>query len=155
MNNQGFTLMELLVVIVILVVTGVSSTIIFDTASSSNEEEDLTRLYASVQRAGEVYLDLNDSWMNSFLESGEVYIKVSELEDANYYNTTYEGVKSSDSILPSYFVKVFINKLDDKPYVDSCLIKYDSSNNAICIADKDGNASCNYSNKCLKPVSGG
>ena len=72
MNNQGFTLMELLVVIVILVVTSVSSTIIFDTATSSTEKEDLKRLYASVQRTGEVYLDLNDSWMNSFNEKGEV-----------------------------------------------------------------------------------
>lgn len=148
MNNQGFTLMELLVVIVILVVTSVSSTIIFDTASSSTEKEDLKRLYASVQRTGEVYLDLNDSWMNSFNEKGEVYLKVSELENANYYNATYEGVKTKDKISPSYFVKIFINKSNGKDYVDSCLINYDSSDNPICIADKDGNSGCVYSTKC-------
>lgn len=149
MNKNGFTLMELLVVIVILVITSVSSTLIFDSATSGTEKEDLRRLYMSVQRTAEVYLDLNDSWMNSFNEKGEVYLKVSELENANYYNSTYEGIKTRNKISPSYFVKLFIKTNNGKEYVNSCLISYDNSDNAVCIANKDGEE-CNYNSDCIK-----
>lgn len=150
MKKDGFTLMELLVVIVILVVTSVSSTIIFESASSGTEEEDLKRLYSSVQRSAQVYLDLNDSWMNSFNENKEVFLKVSELENANYYNATYEGVKTRNKISPSYFVKLFINKNNLKEYVDSCLIEYDKNDRPVCVADKDGNHDgCDYNTNCV------
>ena len=98
MNKNGFTLMELLVVISILVITSTSATIIFDSTTSSTEKEDTRRLYVNIQKTGEVYLDLNDSWMNLFNEKGEVYLKVSELENANYYNSTYEGIKTNKKI---------------------------------------------------------
>ena len=44
--------------------------------------------------------------------------------------------------------QIFINKSNGKDYVDSCLISYDSNDNPICIADKEGNSGCVYSTKC-------
>ena len=150
MNKNGFTLMELLVVISILVITSTSATIIFDSTTSSTEKEDTRRLYVNIQKTGEVYLDLNDSWMNSFNENKEVFLKVSELENANYYNVTYEGVKTRNKISPSYFVKLFINKNNLKEYVDSCLIEYDKNDKPVCVADKDGNHdNCDYNTNCV------
>ncbi len=150
MNKNGFTLMELLVVISILVITSVSATLVFDTATSSTEKEDTRRLYVNIQKTGEVYLDLNDSWMNSFNEKGEVYLKVSELENANYYNSTYEGIKTNKKISGNYFVKVFTNKKSNLSYVDTCLISYDKSNQPHCIADRNGNSdNCDYNTKCV------
>ncbi len=150
MNNNGFTLMELLVVISILVITSTSATIVFDTATSSTEKEDTRRLYVNIQKTAEVYLDLNDSWMNSFNEKGEVYLKVSELENANYYNSTYEGVKTNKKISGNYFVKVFTNKSSNLPYVDTCLIYYDSADQLHCVADRNGNSdNCDYNTTCV------
>lgn len=149
MNKNGFTLMELLVVISILVVVSVSSTLVFNSASTSSEEEDLKRTYQSIQRTAEVYLDLNDSWLNSFNEKGEVYLKVSELLNANYYNAKYADIKSDTEISSNYFVKVFISKINNLPYVNSCLIAYDHKDKPYCVADRDGNSdNCNYDTMC-------
>ena len=69
--------------------------------------------------------------------------------NANYYNAKYADIKSDTEISSNYFVKVFISKINNLPYVNSCLIAYDNKDKPYCVADRDGNSdNCNYDTMC-------
>ena len=83
--KNGFTLVELLVVIVITVTVSAGSAMLFGKSNADTNEEDLRGKYREIQRAAIIYTDLNDSWRNALNESGEVSVKLGELQSTNCF----------------------------------------------------------------------
>ena len=82
--KKGFTLLELLVVIAIMALVGVASVSMFTAGNDEADEEDLENKYMEVQQAALVFVDLNDSWLSSFTSSGEIYVRLGEIQNENY-----------------------------------------------------------------------
>ena len=156
--KKGFTLMELLLVLAILAFLGVSSVILFSKNNDDIESEDLKNKYKEIQDAAILYIDLNDSWLSTFTESGETFIRLGVLQNENYISSKLKNPITGETFPSNYLVKVYIaNKGDaNKEYVDSCIIS-NTGEQTRCIANKDGNACgcCNYAttgNTGLNPV---
>lgn len=155
--KKGFTLLELLAVLAILAFLGVSSVILFSKNNEDINLEDLKNKYKEIQNAAILYIDLNDSWLSTFTENGEAFIKLGILQNENYISKTMKNPVNGETFPSNYLVKVYIknngNSDLSKQYVDTCIISYQSDNNIKCIANREGNACgcCNYSINSLNP----
>ncbi len=148
--KKGFTLVELLVVLAILAFLGVSSVILFGKNNEDMNNEDLKNKYKEIQNAAILYIDLNESWLSTFTQNHEAFIKLGILKNENYISSKMKNPVTGEEFPNNYLVKVYIKNIGNsdvtKQYVDSCIITYDSANNIKCIANKDGNPSncCDY-----------
>ena len=146
-NKKGFTLMELLVVILIVAVVSVSATVSFSNIDDSTKQKELENKYAEIQRAAGLYLDLHNSYLNTFISEKQMYVKLYVLAEENYVSSDLENPVTGDSINPDYYVKLYVPS--DNSKVESCILSIDSSGNEKCIADRKGkpcnccSASCN------------
>ncbi len=143
MNKNGFTLIELLFVIVIVAAVTASSTIVFNQVTSNTQADDLKNIYSSIERAGKLYVDLNESYNNILIEKGYVTISIITLQSSNSISNKLVNPITNEKIPSYYVVKVFIK--DDATlgrYVDTCIIGSDSSGQ-ICIDDTGSSTICN------------
>ena len=138
--KKGFTLLELLAVLAILAFLGVSSVILFSKNNEDINLEDLKNKYKEIQNAAILYIDLNDSWLSTFTENGEAFIKLSVLQNENLISKKMVNPVNGDKFSSSDLVKVCIaNRGSSNEFVDSCILSYESENNIKCIANRDGN----------------
>lgn len=135
--KNGFTLVELLVVIVITVTVSAGSAMLFGKSNSDTNEEDLRGKYRELQRAAIIYTDLNDNYRKSLNENKEVFIKLAELQNANYVNRNFSNTVTGEAFPRNYIVKLFIASSGDNEYLDSCVIRY-SSGQEVCVANSRG-----------------
>lgn len=152
MKKDGFTLLELLVVIAIMAVVGVASVVMFSTSTEESDEDDLIAKYKEIQSSALVFIDLNDSWLTSFTNSGEIYVRLGEMQNENYLSSRIINPITGEEFPSSYLVKVYKTNLvsgnDNTEYVDSCIIS-NSGGNTMCISNSKGN-SCEC---CDLPIS--
>lgn len=145
MNNSGFTLIELITVIAFVAIIGVSSVIIFEQSTSDTKDKELQNTYTEIQRAASLYVDLHDTWLDSFSESHEAIIKIGELKNTNYVSNKIKNPVTNKKIPDNYMVRLYVNGTGDNAYLDSCIINYVGSN-INCISNSDGNPCecCDY-----------
>ena len=137
--KNGFTLMELLVVIVITAVIATGSAMIFNKSNSDTNEEDLRGKYREIQRAANIYIDLNDSWRTTLNENRKVSIKLGELQSSNYVAKNFKNTVTNQVFPSNYIVKLYIASSGDNEYLDSCVVRY-SNGKEICVANSKGYA---------------
>ena len=140
--KNGFTLVELLVVIVITVIISTGSAMLFGKSNSDTNEEDLRGKYREMQRAAIIYTDLNDSWRNTLNETGEVSVKLGELQSTNYVSKNFSNTVTKEIFPSNYIIRLYIASAGDNQYLDSCVVRY-SGGQEICIANSRGyNCGC-------------
>ncbi len=137
--KNGFTLMELLVVIVLTAIISAGSAMIFSKSNSDTNEEDLRGKYREMQRAANIYVDLNDSWRNSLNEDRKISIKLGELQASNYVDKNFKNSVTNQAFPSSYIIKLYIASAGDNEYLDSCVVRY-SNGQEVCIANSRGYA---------------
>lgn len=137
--KNGFTLMELLVVIVLTAIISAGSAMIFSKSNSDTNEEDLRGKYREMQRATNIYVDLNDSWRNSLNEDRKISIKLGELQASNYVDKNFKNSVTNQAFPSSYIIKLYIASAGDNEYLDSCVVRY-SNGQEVCIANSKGYA---------------
>lgn len=137
--KNGFTLMELLAVIVITAVISTGSILIFSKSNSDSNEEELRGKYREIQRAANIYVDLNDSWRKTLNENREVTIRLKELQSANYVDKNFKNNVTNELFPSNYVVKLYVASSGDNEYLDSCVVTY-SGGREVCIANSKGNA---------------
>lgn len=137
--KNGFTLMELLVVIVLTAIISAGSAMIFSKSNSDTNEEDLRGKYREIQRAANIYVDLNDSWRNSLNEDRKISIKLGELQASNYVDKNFKNSVTNQAFPSSYIIKLYIASAGDNEYLDSCVVRY-SNGQEVCIANSRGYA---------------
>lgn len=137
--KNGFTLMELLVVIVLTAIISAGSAMIFSKSNSDTNEEDLRGKYREMQRAANIYVDLNDSWRNSLNEDRKISIKLGELQASNYVDKNFKNSVTNQAFPSSYIIKLYIASAGDNEYLDSCVVRY-SNGQEVCIANSKGYA---------------
>lgn len=137
--KNGFTLMELLVVIVLTAIISAGSAMIFSKSNSDTNEEDLRGKYREMQRAANIYVDLNDSWRNSLNEDRKISIKLGELQVSNYVDKNFKNSVTNQTFPSSYIIKLYIASAGDNEYLDSCVVRY-SNGQEVCIANSRGYA---------------
>ena len=137
--KNGFTLMELLVVIVLTAIISAGSAMIFSKSNSDTNEEDLRGKYREMQRAANIYVDLNDSWRNSLNEDRKISIKLGELQASNYVDKNFKNSVTNKAFPSSYIIKLYIASAGDNEYLDSCVVRY-SNGQEVCIANSKGYA---------------
>lgn len=135
-DKNGFTLMELLVVILIISVVSVSATISFSSIDDATKQKELENKYSEIQRSAGLYLDLHNSYLNTFITNKEMYIKLNVLKEENYITTDLENPVTGDNISLDYYVKLFVP--EDGSKVDSCIVQVLSETQEVCIADIRG-----------------
>ena len=146
--KNGFTLVELLVVIVITVTISTGSAMLFGKSNSDTNEEDLRGKYREMQRAAIIYTDLNDSWRNTLNETGEVSVKLGELQSTNYVSKDFSNTVTKEIFPSNYIIRFYIASSGDYQYLDSCVVRY-SGGQEICIANsRVYNCGC-----CDSPIS--
>ena len=146
--KNGFTLVELLVVIVITVTISTGSAMLFGKSNTDTNEEDLRGKYREMQRAAIIYTDLNDSWRNTLNETGEVSVKLGELQSTNYVSKDFSNTVTKEIFPSNYIIRLYIASSGDNQYLDSCVVRY-SGGQEICIANSRGyNCGC-----CDSPIS--
>lgn len=152
MNSKGFTLIELIIVIAFVAVIGVSSVIIFEQSTSDTKDKELQNTYTEIQRAASLYVDLHDTWLDSFSESHEAIIKIGELKNSNYVSNKIKNPVTNKSIPDNYMVRLYVNGTGDNAYLDSCIINYVGSN-IKCISNSDGDpcGCCDYATSTYNP----
>ncbi len=146
--KNGFTLMELLVVIVITATISAGSAVLFSRSNDESNKEDLKGRYREMQRAANVYIDLNDSWRNTLNENRQVSVKLGELESTNYVDKDFQNPVTKEKFPSSYLIKFYIASSGDNEYLDSCVIS-NSGGQEVCIANSRGEA-CEC---CDNPIS--
>lgn len=139
MKNDGFTLIELLVVLVLTAVISTGSAMIFSKSNSDTNEEDLRGKYREIQRAANIYIDLNDSWRMTLNENRSVSIKLGELKSSNYVAKNFKNSVTKEEFPNNYIVKLYIASNGDNEYLDSCIVRY-SNGQEVCVANSKGNA---------------
>ncbi len=141
--KNGFTLLELLTVLAIMAIVGVSSMLMFSTANDESDEKDLKNKYVEIQNAALVFIDLNDSWLNSFTASGEIYVRLGEMQNENYLSNKIINPVTGEEFPGSYLIKVYKAYLtpgnNTTEYVDSCIIS-NRGGNTRCIANSKGDS---------------
>ena len=142
-NKKGFTLMELLAVIVIVTVVSVSATISFSSIDDSTKERELENKYSEMQRAAGLYLDLHNSYLETFIEKKEMYIKLYVLQEENYITNDIENPVTGDDISLDNYVKLFVTSDGSNKYnkVDTCIVSIAVENDVVkekCIANSYG-----------------
>ena len=92
-NKKGFTLTELLIVIVILVSITMGSIVGIDTIQKEIEEKQLDEMITEIEEAADVYINLNDVYVDQILNDNErICTKV--------YILQTEGLIKNDLINP-------------------------------------------------------
>ncbi len=141
--KNGFTLLELLVVIAIMAVVGVASVTMFTSGNDEADEEDLVNKYMEVQQAALVFVDLNDSWLSSFTTSGDIYVRLGEIQNENYLSEKLINPVTGDEFPSSYLVKIYKAYMtpgnSNTEYVNSCIIS-NQGGNTKCISNNKGKA---------------
>ncbi len=158
MNKNGFTLIELLVVLSIVAIATIGSILAFEQTNADSSKQELKDTYLKVQRAAQVYLDINDSWRNQFNEKGVVFLRISELKSGNYVDsdlydpTTFEGIPNNyvvityiDSQNENHISQYTASNTDStiqtstRSYdiVDTCIVEMDGSDQK-CISNSNG-----------------
>ncbi len=135
--KNGFTLMELLAVIVITVAISTGSVLLFSRSNKDSNEEELRGKYREMQRAANIYVDLNDSWRASLNENREATIRLKELQSMNYIDKNFKNNVTNELFPSNYVVKLYIASYGDNEYIDSCVIKY-SGSREVCVANSKG-----------------
>ena len=142
MKKGGFTLLELLAVVTIVAVIGVSATLAFSNIENETATEELKNIYIEIQRSANLYLDLHNSDLESFIKLGKLDFKVEELKNQNYIDSKLENPVTHEEISGEYYVRLYIKYKDGKPdEVGSCILDRnhkDDSNNDVCIANEVG-----------------
>lgn len=147
--KKGFTLMELLLVIALIAFLSVSSIILFGKNNEDMNATDLKNKYKEIQTAAILYVDLNDSWLSSFTEEGEAFVRIGVLQNENYLSSNLKNPVTGEDIPSNALVKIYtVNReLGDpsKVFVNSCII-INETDKTRCIANKDGNpcGCCDY-----------
>ena len=138
MKKGGFTLLELLAVITVVAVVGVAATLMFSNIEDESATEELENIYVEIQRAANLYLDLHNSDLESFMELKKIDYKIEELKNENYLNSKLENPVTHELISGEYYVRLYIKTdSEDKPIqVGSCII--DRNDDDACIANEDG-----------------
>jgi len=144
MKKDGFTLIEILLVIVIIASISSSAFIVFSEVNDSTEIQSLKNLYASIQRAGKTYVDLNDNWTSDFNDMGAITISLSALQNTNYISENLVNPIDNTKIPSSYVVKICLapdsvvnvsgTNINSGRFVDTCIMGVDN----VCIADSTG-----------------
>ena len=138
MKKGGFTLLELLTVVAIVAVVGVTATLAFTNIEDNTAEEELENIYVEIQRSANLYLDLHNSDLESFIQLGQLDFKIEELKNENYIDSELENPVTNETISGEYYVRLKIKKdASDNPVeVVSCII--DRNKNNKCIANEVG-----------------
>lgn len=146
MNKKGFTLLELLAVIAVIALLGGVTISMFSASTDTSSEEDLANKFKEIQEAAIVYVDLNDSWLSSFTNGNEIYVRLGELQNTNYISSGIKNPLTGEDFPSDYLIKIYkVNPTGDNSYVNSCIISKVGSNTR-CIANSDGYACecCDY-----------
>ncbi len=144
--KKGFTLLELLAVIAVIALIGGVSISMFSTSTDTSSEEDLANKFKEIQEAAIVYVDLNDSWLSSFTNGNEIYVRLGELQNTNYISGNIKDPLTGTDFPSDYLIKIYkVNPEESNSYVDSCIISKVGSDTK-CIANSDGYACecCDY-----------
>ena len=152
MNKKGFTLMELIVVIAIVAVVGVASAISFNSVNEDAAKEELVNKYMEIQRAANLYLDLNNSELEWFIQNGYTDIKLGDLKQGNYITSDLTNPVTKEDIKEKFYVRLCVNEDDD--YVESCIIDKQVNDSGVTVTKyvanqygKEGEGCCyNYGN---------
>ena len=129
MNKKGFTLMELLIVIAIVAVVGVASAISFNSVNEDAAKEELINKYMEIQRSANLYLDLNNSELEWFMQNHYSDIKLTDLRQGNYITSDLTNPVTKEDISEKYYVRLCVNEDDD--YVESCIIDKTVNNSGV------------------------
>ena len=134
MNRKGFTLIELLIVLAIISIASAGSILVFDRTDVEGNKRELKKTYVRVQRAANIYLDMNDSWRNQFNEKKYIFLKINELQNENFVESDLINPVDLESINSSNSILIYVS---DDNEVDSCIVSGSTSFN--CVANSDGN----------------
>ena len=150
--KNGFTLIELIAVIALMALAGIASVSLFSSGDDADLEEDLRNKYVQIQTAAVVFVDLNDSWLNSFTNSNEIYVKLGELQNNNYVSKSMTNPLTNETFPSTYLIKVFKTMAEEgnenTTYVDTCIVS-NTLGDTICIANSKGEScSCGNNNPC-------
>ena len=136
--KKGFTLLELLAVIAVIALVGAVTIKMFSSSTDTTAEEDLASKYKEIQAAAIVYVDLNESWLSSFTNGNEIYVKLGELQNTNFISNSIKNPINGENFPSDYLVKIYkVNPESDNSYVNSCIISKVGTDTK-CIANSDG-----------------
>ena len=96
MNKRGFTLLEILTVLVIISVVGTSSMIVFGNIDEETSQKDSENIYKDIQRAGTLYVELKDDFLNDFVTRGEMLVPLYELISTNFFSGGMEVAMTNE-----------------------------------------------------------
>ena len=156
MSKKGFTLIELLVVISIVAIASVGSIMVFDKSNTDSNRKELVNKFARIQRAGLIYLDLNDSWRKQFNNKGYVQMKLFELQNENFIETDLYNDVTFDDIDNNSMIIIYSTNIPtasgNREIVDTCLV----DENFYCLANSNGGDCncCQYLSASVKTING-
>ena len=144
--KKGFTLIELMLVIIIVGVISAGAIISFTNIDKETSQIELEDKYKEIQRSATLYIDLNDSWLDQFVNRREMYVKLNELKTTNYINQNLTNPVTGNEIDINYLVKVFIDKdtTTSQEFVNTCIVDLISEDNYECIANSEGKPCVSY-----------
>ena len=153
MNKKGFTLLELLVVVAIVAIVSVGATVSFGNIEHQTAEEELRNKYLQIQRAGHLYLDLHNDYLESFVRDRTMYLKLGDLYNENYIDEDIENPVTGEDINLDYYVKMCISgqASDANQTVKTCVVNRKLVNgieSEDIIADNLGNYENFEANAC-------
>ena len=125
MNRRGFTLLELLVVVAIVAVVSLGATVAFGNIEHQTANEELKNKYLDIQRAGYLYLDLHNDYLDHFMSEKVIYLKVGDLYNENYITEDLSNPVTGDEISQNYYIKIYIkgDVNDNNQTVNSCIVE--------------------------------
>lgn len=147
MNKRGFTLLEILTVLVIISVVGTSSMLIFGNIDEETSQKDSENIYKDIQRAGTLYVELNDRILENYVSKGEMYISLSELVTTNFFTggteVSMENTDEFGNKVTSTEIKIY------DPYTNQEIDK--TSRVKIYVAEKtlESGKKFRYQNSCI------
>lgn len=149
--KNGFTLIELLAVLAIMAIAGAASVVLFSSNNDTADLDELKNKYIQIQDAAITYVDLNNAWLESFTSSNGIYVRITELQNANYISKKLTNPLTGKAFPSSYTVYIYKTSEDgseEKEFVDTCIIS-NQGNNTDCIANSKGEScECGVNNPC-------
>lgn len=139
--KNGFTLIELLCVVAIVAVASVASAIVFSQVNKSTNAQSLEDLYKQIQTSAIMYMDLNDSWLDTFNEKQVLYVKLGELMSRNYVPIKSRNPITKELLSDTLVVKIFLKGKSDTMntgYVTSCIIELSDTGTETIVANREG-----------------
>lgn len=154
MNKKGFTLMEVLLVVTIAAVVGIGSVVMYETTTNVTKEEELKNTYVDIEQAATLYMDVDSSALISFRENNYLSVPILTLKSNNYIDSDLKNPVDNSDIPDDYLVYIYVEKKQNKSYLNTCIVKRVGSGTPKCIANSEGEACgcCNFETNSSNPA---